>query len=82
METKCGVCEKGCSCKTCKKNIDCRYSTQEDCKVCVECGRYEPFDYIKEIFRELDRPRGARKLQDVFNLKRAKLERWADNGNL
>ena len=42
MQTKCGTCEKDCACKSCQKSTVCKYATQEDCKRCVECGKYEP----------------------------------------
>lgn len=42
MQTKCGTCEKDCVCQTCQKSTECKYATQENCKRCVECGRYEP----------------------------------------
>lgn len=42
MQTKCGICEKDCVCRSCQKSIECKYATREDCKRCVECGKYEP----------------------------------------
>ena len=55
MQIKCDVCEKDCVCKSCQKSIDCKYSTQENCKVCVECGKYKPSGISDAIFRDIVR---------------------------
>ena len=78
MQTKCDLCDKNCVCHSCNKNINCKFSTQEDCKICYECGRFEPFDYIKEIYRSLDRSRESREIREMQNilaLKRDKMKR-------
>lgn len=68
MQTKCGVCEKNCICSICKKSINCRYSTEDDCKVCLECGRYEPCGYI-EVSKVFDE---SNELQRILQLKRGR----------
>jgi hypothetical protein len=82
MQTKCDVCEKDCVCKSCQKSIDCKYSTQENCKVCVECGKYKPSGISAAIFRDIVRSGAfadvSKETQNIENLKRFRMK-WSDN---